>query len=77
VIGEEIDLDRDTPEELERKAAELEKADKRQRAEFKVEQPKRRKPALRSVSEDPTPPAKPHAGKIVEDGAARGVRAGR
>jgi hypothetical protein len=46
VIGEEIDLDRDTPEELERKAAELEKADKRQRAESKVEQPKRRKPAL-------------------------------
>jgi ParB-like nuclease domain len=34
-IGEKIDLDRDTPEELERKAAELEKADMRQRAEPK------------------------------------------
>jgi len=46
-IDEEIDPDRDTPEELERKA------DKRQQAERKVGRPKRRKPAPRV--EDPTP----------------------
>lgn len=55
-IGEEIDLDRDTAEELGRKAH------KRQHAERKVVHLKRRKPALRV--EDPTPPAEPHAGEI-------------
>ena len=59
-IDEPIDLYRDTPEELQRKAAELEKADTRQRAEPKVGRPKPRKPAPRV--EDATPPAEPHAG---------------
>jgi ParB-like chromosome segregation protein Spo0J len=60
-IDEPIDLYRDTPEELQRKAAELEKADTRQRAEPKVGRPKPRKPAPRV--EDATPPAEPHAGE--------------
>ena len=63
-IGEKIDLDRDTPEELERKA------DKRQHAERKAERPKRSKPAPRGVIEDLTPRAKPQAGEIgsqIED----------
>jgi hypothetical protein len=55
-IGEEIDLDCDTPEELERKA------EKRLHAERKVVRLKRRKPAPRV--DDPTPPADPHAGEI-------------
>ena len=63
-IGEKINLDRDTPEELKRKAAELEEADKRQRAEAKVVRLKRRKPAPGAVTEGATPPAEPHAGEI-------------
>ena len=51
-IGEKIDLDRDTPEELERKA------DKRQHAERKVERLKPRKPAP-SARSGPAQPAKP------------------
>jgi hypothetical protein len=58
VIGEEIDFDLDTPEELERKAAELEReADKRQHVEPKVEPRKR----IRLVIKRPTSPAKPEA----------------
>jgi hypothetical protein len=60
VAGEGIDFDCDTPEELERKAAELEKADKRRHAE-KAERPKRRKPAPRV---EDTTPAESHAGEI-------------
>ena len=61
-IGEKIDLDRDTPEELERKAAELErKADKRQHVAARVVRSKRPKPAPRV--EDPTP-AESHAAEI-------------
>ena len=56
VIGEEIDFDCDTPEELERKA------EKRQHAEARVVRSKRRKPA--PPVEDPTPPAEPYAGEI-------------
>ncbi|HEU4475307.1 MAG TPA: ParB N-terminal domain-containing protein [Methyloceanibacter sp.] len=56
-IDEKIDLDRDTFEELERKA------DKRQRAEPKAERPKRRKPALCAVTEDATP-AESQAGEL-------------
>jgi hypothetical protein len=55
-IDEKIDLDRDTPEELERKA------EKRQHAEARVVRSKRRKPA--PPVEDPTPPAEPYAGEI-------------
>jgi hypothetical protein len=54
---EKIDLDRDTPEELE-------KADKRLRAEPKLERPKRRKPAPPRVVEDPTQPAGLEAGEM-------------
>jgi ParB-like nuclease domain len=51
-IGEKIDLDRDTPEELERKAADLErKADKRQHVEPKTERPKHRERAPQEVVE--------------------------
>ena len=57
-IGEKIDLDGDTPEELERKA------DKRQRAEPKVQRPKRRKPASRVGVEDATQPAKQQDGEL-------------
>jgi hypothetical protein len=63
-IGEKIDLDRDTPEELERKA------DKRKRAEPKVVRLKRRKTEPRGVTEDPTQPAGLGAGDIdsrIED----------
>jgi hypothetical protein len=63
-IGVEIDLDCDTPEELERKAAELEKADKRQHTQPKVVRLKRRKPAPRGEAENPTPPAEAAAGEI-------------
>jgi hypothetical protein len=70
-IGEKIDLDRDTPEEMERTAAKLEReADKRQRAEAKVVRLKRRKPEPRGATEDPTQPAKLRAADIgskIED----------
>jgi hypothetical protein len=53
VIGEEIDFDCDTPEELERKAAELErKADKRLHTEPKAKGPKDRERAPQEVVDD-------------------------
>jgi hypothetical protein len=58
VIGESIDLDRDTPEELERKA------DKRQHA-GKIERPKRSKPA--GVMKGPTKPPAAEVDSQIED----------
>jgi ParB-like chromosome segregation protein Spo0J len=57
-IGETIDLDHDTPEELERKA------DKLKHAEAKVERPKRSQPALRVSVKKRTPPAEPQAPEV-------------
>jgi hypothetical protein len=51
-IGEPINLDHDTPEELKRKAAELEVAGKRQRAEPKAKPPKHRERAPQEVVND-------------------------
>jgi hypothetical protein len=52
VIGEEIDFDCDTPEELERKAAELERAGKRLHTEPKAKRPKHRERAPQEVVND-------------------------
>jgi hypothetical protein len=63
-IGEEIDIDRDRPEELERKAH------KRQKTVIKIRLPKHRNPARRSAVEDPMQPADSRAeaiGRDVED----------
>ena len=57
-IGEKIDLDLDTPEELERKA------DKCLRAERKIERPERRRPAPRGAMDLLRPFVKPQAGDI-------------
>jgi hypothetical protein len=71
-IGEKIDLDRDTTEELERKAGELERrAERRQHTERKVVRPKRRNPAPCAVTEDATPPPDPHAGESSQIEVAR------
>ena len=59
-IGEEIDPDLDTPEELERKA------DKRQHAGRTIRLLKPRKPAPVSAIEDPAQPAKPQDAEIED-----------